>query len=522
MSTLDFAIVIFYVLFIIWRGFHERRKHSTTDDFFLADRTLSWPMIGLSLYATNISISSIIGLAGSGYETGISVFNYEWTGSIILIVFAILIIPYYLRHKLVTMPEFLERRFDQRSRIYFSVISIAINIIIDIAGALYASSLFLKGIFPQVDLIIFVIGMAIVTGLYTMVGGLRAVVITDSIQAILLTLGSAVIAGIVFMNVGSWSEIQQQIPADFFSLIRPLDDDFIPWPTLFVSLPILGFYFACSNQHMVQRILGAKSIDHGRKGAIFAAALKLPLLFILVLPGTLGRIIYPEIENSNLIFPELMFDFLPAGILGIVLTGFVAALMSSIDSALTAASSIATMDLYKKARPESSQEHLVFVGKAFILIAVFIASLWAPFINRFPTLWEYLQAVLSYMSPPVVTCFIFGLFWKYATPNAAFYSLLIGGVTGLLLVFNNYFYPVFDPIHYLYSATIIFMISSSVMIFFSLLEEKKEAHPIPTGVWKLSLTGTLSISAQLPWYKGYQFYAMLVCIITFLIVFIFR
>ena len=522
MSALDISIVILYLLFIIWRGFKEGRHHNTTDDFFLANRSLSWPMIGLSLYATNISISSIIGLAGSGYETGISVFNYEWTGSIILIIFAIFIIPYYLRHKLVTMPEFLERRFDQRSRTYFSIISIAINIIIDIAGALYASSLFLKGLFPEIDLIIFVIGMAILTGLYTMVGGLRAVVITDGIQAILLTLGSAAVAIIVFMNIGSWTEIHQQIPEDFFSLIKPVDDKFIPWPTLIVSLPILGFYFACSNQHMVQRILGAKSIDHGRKGAIFAAALKLPLLFILVIPGTLGRIIYPDIENANLIFPELMFDFLPVGILGLVMTGFVAALMSSIDSALTAASSIATIDLYKKYRPKSSQKHLVFVGKAFILIAVAIASLWAPFINTFPTLWEYLQAVLSYMSPPVVTCFIFGLFWKYATSDAAFYALIIGGITGILLVLNNYLYPVIGTIHYLYSATIIFSISSLVIVVFSLLDKNRTSHPIPKGVWKLSLTGTLSISPQVSWYKSYQFYALIVCILTFSIVFLFR
>ncbi len=355
-----------------------------------------------------------------------------------------------------------------------------------------------------------------------MVGGLRAVVITDGIQAILLTLGSAAVAIIVFMNVGSWTEVYQQIPEDFFSLIRPIDDDFIPWPTLIISLPILGFYFACSNQHMVQRILGAKSIDDGRKGAIFAAALKLPLLFILVLPGTLGRIIYPNIDNPNLIFPELMFDFLPVGMLGLVLTGFVAALMSSIDSALTAASSIATLDLYKKYRPQSSQRHLVFVGKTFVLIAVAIASLWAPFINTFPTLWEYLQAVLSYMSPPVVTCFIFGLFWKYATSDAAFYSLIIGGIAGILLVLNNYLYPVIGTIHYLYSATIIFGVSSLVMVVFSLLDKSRKAHPIPTGVWKLSLTGTLSISPQIPWYKSYQFYALVVLLLTFSIVFLFR
>ncbi len=479
-------------------------------------------MIGLSLYATNISISSIIGLAGSGYKTGISVFNYEWTGSIILVIFAIFIVPYYLRHRLVTMPEFLERRFDSRSRTYFSFISIAVNIFIDISGALYASSIFLKGIFPEIDLNIFVIGMAIVTGLYTVAGGLRAVVITDSIQAILLTLGSAVVAILLFNEVGSWSQIQQQLQPEMMSLIRPVGDDLIPWPTLLISLPILGFYFMCSNQYMVQRVLGAKSIEDGRKGAIFAALLKLPLLFLVVLPGTLGRIVYPNLENPNLIFPELMFDFLPVGVLGIVLTGFVAALMSSIDSALTAASSIATMDLYKKFRPESSERHLINAGKFFILLIVFIASLWAPLIDNFPTLWEYLQAVLSYLSPPVVTCFFFGLFWDRGTADGSFSALIIGGITGILLLVNNYFYPIIGSIHYLYSATIIFIISSIVMVLVSLFSRESERNQIPKGVWKLSLTGTLSINPQTAWYRSYQFYGAMVCVLTFIIVYIFR
>lgn len=522
MSTLDITIVGLYLLFISWRGLKETHTHDTTDDFFLANRTLSWPIIGLSLFATNISISSIIGLAGSGYETGISVFNYEWTGSIILIAFAVLIVPYYLRHRLITMPEFLERRFDHRSRTYFSIISIAVNIFIDIAGALYASSLFLKGIFPEIDLNIFVIGMAIVTGLYTVGGGLRAVVITDSIQAILLMLGSAIVAIVAFNEIGSWTEIRHQIDYEFLSLIRPVDDELIPWPTLLVSLPILGFYFMCSNQHMVQRVLGANSIEDGRKGAILAAALKLSLLFIIILPGTIGRALYPDLENANLIFPELMFDFLPVGILGIVLTGFVAALMSSIDSALTAASSIATIDIYKKLRPKSSQKHLVRAGKFFILLAVFISSLWAPFIDNFPTLWEYLQAVLSYLSPPVVTCFIFGLFWKRGTADGAFSALILGGITGILLLINNYLYPVIEPIHYLYSATIIFVISSICMVLVSFLAKEPKLNDIPESVWKMSLTGLFTLRSKSVWYNSYQFYGIIVCLITFALVYYFR
>lgn len=510
MTTLDVTIIILYLLFISWRGLREAHTHNTTDDFFLADRSLSWPLIGLSLFATNISTSSIIGLASSGYKTGISVFNYEWTGSVMLVIFAIFIVPFYLKYRLTTMPEYLEHRFDHRSRVYFSIISIIVNVLIDIAGALYASSLFLSGIFPDVDLYVFVIVMALITGLYTVFGGLRAVIATDSIQAALLTLGSATIAVVVFHEVGSWQEIKSAVEPKFLSLVQPVDDPLIPWPTLFISLPILGFYFMCTNQHMVQRILGAKSIDDGRKGAIFASLLKLPLLFILVLPGTMARLIYPSLENSNLVFPQLMFDFLPAGVLGIVLTGFIAALMSSIDSALTAASSIATMDLYKKIKPDSSQKHLIKMGKVFIMLAVFIASLWAPFIDRFPTLWEYLQAVLSYLSPSVVTCFLFGLFWKKASAEGAFSALWMGSLLAVALIINNYFYHIVDPVHYLYSATIIFVFSSIVMVIASLKYPDGEFFESPKK-WKQEIE---RISRQQPWHKNYKLFAWVVCLLS--------
>lgn len=514
MTNLDLSIIVIYLFFITWGGFRSRNDYKTTDDFFLAGRSLSWPLIGLSLYATNISITSIIGLSASGYETGISVFNYEWTGTIMLLIFAVFIVPFYLRHKLTTMPEFLGKRFDDRSRYFFSVLSITMNVFIDIAGALFASSILLKGIFPEIELFVFVIIMAIVTGLYTVAGGLKAVVITDSIQAILLTLGCAIVAIVAFNQVGSWEEIRNTIDADFLSLIKPSDDPFIPWPTLIISLPILGFYFMCSNQHMVQRVLGAKSLEHGRKGAIFAGFLKLPLLFILVLPGTLALILYPEIENSNLVFPELMFDLIPSGVLGLILTGFIAALMSSIDSALTASSSVATMDLYKKFRPDSSHKHLIKTGRIFILAAVAIASIWAPFIDQFPTLWEYLQAVISFLSPPVVTCYIFGLFWKRATADGAFYSLIFGSVLAGILVINNYFFTILFPIHYLYSATIIFAFSSIVMIVVSLISPEKE-------ISNIFIVDDTDVEEEIAWYKGHKFFAWLILFMTAIIVYIF-
>ncbi len=515
MTHLDLAIIVLYLLFITWRGFKFRKDYSTTEDFFLAGRTLSWPLIGLSLYATNISITSVIGMSSSGYETGISVFNYEWTGAVMLIIFAVFIVPHYLKFRLTTMPEFLGRRFDDRSRLYFSVISIMVSVLIDIAGALYASSVLLKGIFPEVELYVFIFLMAVVTGLYTIAGGLRAVIVTDSIQAIMLTVACIIVSAVAFYQVGSWEEVRSSIDTQFLSLIQSTDDPFIPWPTLLVSLPILGFYFMCSNQHMVQRVLGARSVEDGRKGAIFAAFLKLPLLFIIVLPGTLGLILYPEIENPNLIFSELIFDFLPVGVLGLILTGFIAALMSSIDSALTASSSIATLDIYRKYRPDSSQKKQLKIGKIFILIAVTLASLWAPMIDQFPTLWEYLQAVLAYLSPPVVTCYLAGLFWKRATSHAAFYSLVTGGVVALLLVVINFILP-FYSIHYLYSATIIFLVSCLAMVVVSLRWPDDSFDKFQSTVQPVDTP-----AENIPWYKSHKAFAVAVLIITGIVVYLF-
>lgn len=524
MAGIDIIIISAYLLFISWRGISVKSSYKSANDYFLASRSLGWVSIGLSLFATNISTSSIIGLGGSGYETGISVFNYEWTGSIMLAIFAIFIIPYYIKNRLTTMPEFLERRFDHRSRLYFSVVSILINVLIDIAGALYAGSLFLRDFFPGVNLYVFVGIMALVAGLYTVVGGLKAVVLTDSIQAILLAIGAATIAGLVFYRVGSWAEIKAALPAKDFSLIRPVDDTLIPWPTLFVSLPILGFYFMCTNQHMVQRVLGAKSVEDGRKGAIFAGMLKLPLLFLLVLPGTMGRLLYPHLENANLIFPKLLFNLLPAGLLGVVITGFIAALMSSIDSALTAAGSIATLDLYKKVKPDKSERHYINAGKVFIIVFVAIASLWAPFIEQFPTLWEYLQAVLSYLAPPVVACFLFGLLWPKASSEGAFYTLLLGTIFAFGMIINNYIFTLWGPVHYLYSATIIFSISSMIMIVTSYLYPRESS-----GLDKRSLVTIkemkhyyhLEQETKLPWYLSYKGFAFYLFAATAVIIVVF-
>lgn len=479
-------------------------------DYFLARRSLTWPVVGISLYASNMSSSSIIGLSGSGYETGISVFNYELVGIIILIIFAVYFVPVYLQTKVYTMPEFLERRYDHRSRYYFSFLTIVINIGLDIAGALYAGGLLLQLIFPEIDLATTIILLALVTGAYTMAGGLKAVVMTDIFQGIFLSLGCFIVTIMVYQEIGSWSAISAAADPDMFSLIRPLDDPVTPWPTLLISLPLLSFYFWCSNQHIVQRVLGARSIDHGRKGAIMAGFLKLMVIFIMIFPGIMALSIYPDLDNPNLVLPKLMLDFLPAGILGLVLVGFIAALMSSIDSALNSASTLATMDFYKKFRPESDQGETVWTGRIFTLLFVLIAAIWAPYIDQFPTLWEYLQAALSYLIPPVVACFLAGVFWKKATPLAAIISLISGGLVSLLIIALNLM-SIFPETHYLYIATLIFVISTFLLILISYF---KPEEYYKTEIPKLFLSNARTpFSGGWSW-RGYQIFALILMAIT--------
>ena len=331
LETIDIAILIFYLVFILWKGFSYVKTHDSAEEYFLAGRSLVWPLVGLSLFASNMSSSSLVGLAGSGYETGISVYSYEWMAAVVLILFAVFFLPFYLRSKVYTMPEFLERRYDAKARYYFSALTIIGNIGIDTAATLYAGALVIQIIFPQIELWQSILALAVLSGLYTIAGGLKAVVMTDAFQAVILVIGSIIITVLAFIKVGSWDAIMNVTPLDHFNIIQPANDKFLPWPGLFTGVLLLGFYFWATNQFIVQRALGAKNIKHGQWGALFAGLLKLTVLFIMVFPGLFARVLYPDIEKANLVYPTLLFDLLPPGLLGLVLAGLLAAMMSSID-----------------------------------------------------------------------------------------------------------------------------------------------------------------------------------------------
>jgi solute:Na+ symporter, SSS family len=521
LTLIDTLIIVVYLLFIVWRGFVYLKKHSNAEEYFLAGRRLTWPLIGLSLFASNMSSSSLVGLAGSGYETGFSVYSYEWMAAVVLVIFAIFFLPFYLKSRVYTMPEFLEKRYDARSRYYFSALTIVGNIGIDTAATLYAGALVIQLIFPEIPLWQSIMALAVLSGLYTIAGGLMAVVFTDAIQAVLLVIGSIIITVTAFFKIGGWEAVKNVTPPEHFSIIQPIDDPFLPWPGLITGVLLLGFYFWCTNQFIVQRALGAKDKKHGQWGSIFAAFLKLTVLFTMVYPGTMARVLYPDIEKANLVYPTLLFDLLPIGVLGLVLAGLFAAMMSSIDSALNSASTLATMDFYRKFRPQTSQSGLMWVGRGVTFIFMILAALWAPQIDKFPTLWVYLQNALSYISPPIVALFVVGLFWKRANGNGAFAAIIIG-------VFYSIFFIAFGSeawmpqIHFLYSAGILFALCCVTLIIVSLITAPPADEKIKNLTWNKTIYRLETLQLKmLPAYKNYRYQSIILLAVTVIILWIY-
>ena len=546
LTTLDLIMVAFYVVFIVALGFYFAKRTETTDDYFLAGRTLTWWLIGFSLFASNVSSSTLVGLSSAAYGSGISVYNYEWMAALVLVLFAFFFLPFYLRSRIYTMPEFLENRFDERSRYYFSALMIFMNIVIDTAAALYAGSLVVQIIYPDIPLWVSVVILGILAGLYTIAGGLKAVVYTDAVQAVLLLIGALIVSALAFGQIGgSWEAVTSVVPPEDLSVIRPASDPTMPWPGLLTGVFLLGFYFWATNQFMVQRTLGARNLDEGRWGAIFAGFLKLPIIFIMVLPGIFGRLIYPAAEfpalaeNSDLIFPTLMFDLLPAGIRGLIISALVAAIMSSVDSTLNSASTLVTMDFIKKLRPDASNRTLVIAGRVVTFVFMALAILWAPQIINFPDIWTYLQSMLAYLAPPVVACFVMGIFWKRANRHSAFWGLVVGhaaaavflvlNISDVLLIQTGVLEAEAQAavaagagvLHFLYLAPILFLVSVTTIIVVSLTGER----PLPEKLeytWSPALFRAESEElAALPWYKNYRIQSAILLSITAVIVIMF-
>jgi len=554
LNVIDGIIILCYLVGIIGYGI-SKGKQQSSEDYFLAGRNLTWPIVGISLFAANIGSSTLIGLTADAFKTNIAVYNYEWMAAVVLVIFAIFFMPFYLNSKVYTMPEFLERRYDGRARYFFSIITIVGNVIIDTAAGLYAGNLILKIIFPELDSAIIITLLAIAAAAYTIPGGLSAVVHTEVIQAIILVMGSIALTYFCFDQVGGWSGMIAGLDAmnqggqlnkssdEVFSLVGPINDPYMPWTGLVFGVPLLGFYFWANNQFMVQRVLSAKDLNHGRWGALFAGLLKLPVIFIMIVPGVIAIVLFSDTDISglnylipsstgmvvcsqlsdcpNMTYPVLIYSLLPVGVLGLVIAGLLAAMSSSISATLNSASTLITMDFILKLKPNLSSKNLVTSGQIATVILVMLAAAWAPQIEKFSSLWEYLQLVLGFIAPPVVSVFLLGLFWKRGNANGAFASLLGGLILSMILILSkvNHWFPVINDIHFLHTAPLLLLACLVIHICFSLLSAPPSQEKIEKMTWTKAIFDSETQELNtLVWYKNYRNLAILLLLLTALIV----
>ena len=521
LASLDWLVVVIYAAGVVGLGLYVSRARLRPEDFFLASRSSTWPVIGLALLASNISSTTLIGLAGAAYGVGISVYNYEWMACVVLVFFCIFFLPFILRSQVYTMPEYLERRYDGRARLYFASLTLFLNIAVDAAGTLYGGAILFRLLFPGTPLWMIVAALASTAGLYTVCGGLRAVIYTEAVQAIVLLSGAGVIAVSAFAHAGGWTHVMQAVPPDRLSLIRPIGDPSVPWPGLVLGVPLLGFYFWCTNQFMVQRVMSAKNANHGRWGALFAGLLKLPVLFLMVLPGTCALLLFPHLPRADYVYPTLIFNLLPTGLLGLVVAGFLAAVMSAVASTFNSASTLVTMDFIKRIRPQMSGDSLVLSGRLATLSFMALAVIWAPQIDRFQSLWQYLQATLAYAVPPVLALFLVGMFWRGANATGAAATLLLGTGAGVMMFLSNVIFH-WTSLHFLYVAPILLAFSASVLVAVSLSSSGTtvgSAALVWTPAFFREETATL---AREPAWRNYRYLAVALLALTGSIVFVFR
>ncbi|HEY0680554.1 MAG TPA: sodium:solute symporter [Chitinophagaceae bacterium] len=439
LSTLDWVVLGAYfaiLLGIAWWVILQKNK--TSEDYFLAGRNVGWFVIGASIFASNIGSEHVVGLAGTGAESGMPLAHYELHAWIVLLL-GWFFLPFYMRSGVFTMPEFLEKRFDTRSRWFLSIFSIAGYVLTKVSVTIYAGGIVVSQLM-NISFLSGAIITVVVTGVYTVLGGMRAVVYTEAFQTVVLLLGSTVITVMGLNAVGGWSELRATAGSSHFNMWRPASDPDFPWTGLLFGGTVVGIWYWCTDQYIVQRTLAAHNIKIGRRGAIFGAYLKLTPIFIFLIPGIIayalkqkGMITY---EKSDQVFPTMVQYLLPSGLKGLVAGGLMAALMSSLASVFNSASTLFTVDIFKKLYPQSPEEKLVRIGKIATGIIVILGMLWIPIMDKIGggVLYQYLQNVQAYIAPPITAVFVLGILWKRINAQGAIATLFYGLISGTLRI----------------------------------------------------------------------------------------
>jgi len=498
LQWIDWLAIGAYVLVIALASVLLSRRPKSTEDYFLAGRSLRWPFIGASLFAANISAEHFVGLAGSGYATGMAVGGYEWMAPFCLVPLITLFLPFYIKNKIFTVPEFLEERFGPGIRLFFSGFMVLLSVLTKISISLWASSLVFSSLLGWNPLaVIWVVGLG--TALYTMKGGLRIVVYTDALQTTILLIAAVVLTVVGLRHVGGWSGLHARLPAGMFSMIKPATDPDYPWPGMLFGVFLAGSFYWSMDQVLVQRAFAAKNLNEGRKGAILCGFLKLSTPFLLVLPGLIARVLYPSLPKADQAYGALLQHIMPAGLLGLTISGIGAALMGHVSATYNSISTLVTRDFYLRWRPQANQAQQIRIGRAAVLAVFILGCLWAPMIGRFGNLFTYLQTVQVYLMLPFAGIFFLGVLWRRATSQGVAACLATAAVVCPLLMLNGQFHflpfmetPLMRP--FLHGALLAFAVSMAAFVAASLAtkrtSEAKLANTTVTDWRSLVAAGT--------------------------------
>ncbi|MGE5607617.1 MAG: sodium:solute symporter [Bacillota bacterium] len=527
MQSLDWVTIGLYfgaLLAVTWWTLLKPKTSAT--GYFLAGKDVGWFAIGCSLFASNIGSEHLVGLAGAGAKSGVAMAHYElhaWC----LLVLGWVMVPFYERSMVFTMPEFLERRYTPAARWFLSVISLVAYVFTKIAVGLAAGGVVFKALFPDnfianVDNFwVGAIGVVLVTGVYTVLGGLRAVVYTEVIQTLVFIIGSMLLLVVGLWKLGGWNVLRETCGSEHFNLWKPLDHPSFPWLGMLVSAPIVGLWYWTTDQYIVQRTLAARNQTEARRGTIFASYLKLLPLWIFIVPGMiafalatkgmLGSSSAALLKDPDQAFPIMVKEILPVGIRGLVAGGLLAALMSSLASCFNSSATLFTMDIYKKLYPHASEQTLVWVGRVATVVMVALGLMWIPLMGRAKGLYVYLQSVQTYLAPPIFAVFFLGVFFKRINGKGCMVGLVGGFLLGMarltleimkergVLAQGTVLYQV-AAFNYLYLGIVLFIIAVVAIVVTSLLTAPPREEQL-VGLTYSTVTAAQRAETRASWNK---------------------
>lgn len=446
-SSIDYAVIAAYLVVIVGAGCYagmKQRSEAGANRFFLASHALRWPSIGLALFATNISCVHLVSLAQAGFDSGLLMGNFEWMAGFTLVLLSFFFVPFYIRARVATLPDFLEQRYCRTCRDWLAGISMVAAIIFHIAFPLSTGWIVLHGVFG-IEKWTCIILMCVLTAVYTVLGGLAAVVITETIQAIVLIIGAVLITAFAYAKVGGWEVMVDHLTATGqtlkLSLLRsPAEDPDFPWYSILLGYPVLGIWYWCADQTIVQRVLGARDENHARTGPLFCAAIKVLPLFIFVLPGLLFLVIVQKnlvpglaVENSKEVYGLMIKTLLPSGLFGVMAAALMAALMGNLASAANSISTLFSYDLWKRFRPQTPDAELVRIGRIATLLSFLLGILLVPLLDRYESIFAGINDIIAHLAPPITCVFTLGVFWPRASASSARWTMILGSFVGVVV-----------------------------------------------------------------------------------------